>query len=461
MLDFPTIESDPVAAPAALKPSTAVAAAPSPAIDLTKVDLTDVALAQFGDWRADVSKVRETLDGVVHDLSTPGKLADAKSLRHRLINTPLAEARKVSQGLKSKLTAVSKAIGGELTTIEAAYESAAELISPQIEAREAQVVEEKRIAAEKEQARQQLHRDNLAKLAGYAEHARGLPSARIQLGIDMVSAIVIDRAAWEDFADQAEEQKAVTLERMQALLATAKADEDRARIAAEQKVEADRLAAERAEIERQKAELAAAQAEAEERARVARQNAEREEREAQECAAAEALRQQETETQARQQQDEAEARALAKDALKIADAIELGETPSASPASVSALTTEQNSEAQEPQHVLKAEPATADATDRGTPVMASPSVGSMGAGQPADAGPVAGADAAAITEFPTLTVGQINERLYPVSITADGVKLLGFKAQQRKGAGVHFLVSDFPEICRAAADHLTTLASQA
>lgn len=41
-----------------------------------------------------------------------------------------------------------------------------------------------------------------------------------------------------------------------------------------------------------------------------------------------------------------------------------------------------------PQRVLKAEPETADATDRSA-THASPSVGSMGAWQPADAGPAA------------------------------------------------------------------------
>jgi hypothetical protein len=40
------------------------------------------------------------------------------------------------------------------------------------------------------------------------------------------------------------------------------------------------------------------------------------------------------------------------------------------------------------QQVLKAEPATADATARETPAMRSPDGGPMGAGQPAAAGPV-------------------------------------------------------------------------
>jgi hypothetical protein len=44
-------------------------------------------------------------------------------------------------------------------------------------------------------------------------------------------------------------------------------------------------------------------------------------------------------------------------------------------------------EGQESRQVLKAEPATADATDRAAPADASPRVGAMGAGQAADAAP--------------------------------------------------------------------------
>lgn len=53
--------------------------------------------------------------------------------------------------------------------------------------------------------------------------------------------------------------------------------------------------------------------------------------------------------------------------------------------------TGQNSQAQASQHVLKAEAATPDATDRGAPAITSPDGGPMGAGQPAAAGPEGGA----------------------------------------------------------------------
>jgi hypothetical protein len=153
----------------------------------------------------------------------------------------------VSTGLKAKLTAVSKAVGTELAAIEAEFDAADALITPQIEKREAELAEEKRIAAEKEAARVKAHADNIAKLADYAERARGLPAARIRAGIAMVEAIEIDRSAWEEFADRAEEQKAVTLERMRKELAASEALE----------AEALRLADERAELERQRAEFEA------------------------------------------------------------------------------------------------------------------------------------------------------------------------------------------------------------
>ena len=238
-LEFPPIDAP--ATPAALTEPAAGA------VQLAKLDLQAVALASFEPARAEAKKAKETLADVVHDLSTSTKLAEAKSLRQRLINTPLAEARKVSAGLKAKLTAVSKAVGTELASIEAEFSAADALITPQIEKREAELAEERRIAAEKEAARVKGHADNIAKLADYAERARGLPAARIRNGIAIVEAIEIVRAAWEEFADRAEEQKAVTLERMRRELAAAEALE----------AEALRLAEARADLERQREELEA------------------------------------------------------------------------------------------------------------------------------------------------------------------------------------------------------------
>lgn len=94
-------------------PRTDVAKAASTAVDLKKVDLTDVALAQFGPWREDVAGTVANIATLALDLSNQARIDEAKSLRHRLINLPMADIRKVSKALKSKLTKVSKSVGEE------------------------------------------------------------------------------------------------------------------------------------------------------------------------------------------------------------------------------------------------------------------------------------------------------------------------------------------------------------
>lgn len=298
-LEFPTIDPE-AAEPAA---STAVAHTPAGELSLETMDLTKLALTGFAESRTAVATAMKTLQGVQHDLSTPTKLIEAKTLRQRLVNAPLATARKVSAGIKSKLTEASKAVGAELGKIEADFAAADALITPQIDAAQEKLDEERRQREAAEAARVQKHRDNLAKLAEPAERCRqpGMTAERIANGIAAVSAIVIDRDAWEDFADRAEEQKAVTLERMQELHAAAVAAEAEAeriaaekaeqeRRAAELQAEADRLAAERAEIERERAAMQAekdriaaeAQARADEAARLEREQREESERQARE-----------------------------------------------------------------------------------------------------------------------------------------------------------------------------------
>lgn len=397
-LDFPTIDA------AAPVPRTEIATAAAGALDLTKIDLTDVALSAFDEAQASATKAKETLTGVVHDLNTPTKLADAKSLRNRLINLPLADARKVSKNLKSKLTAVSAAVGTKLATIEAEFEAAGQLITPQIEAAEAQLAEEKRIRDEKEATRKQAHQDQLAVLASYADKAVGLPSERIANGIKMVEGIEIDRAAWEEFADRAVEQRAVTLERMRKLHAEALAAEqleaqrlENERIAAEQKAEADRLAAERAAFEAEKtalrAQQAAAQREAEEAAMRVRDE------------------------QARVERDAALNRQAAQEAATSAPA---------------------------------SNPATARVCEVSAP--ASPPAAAPMQATPA-ARVIHPASQALRSEPPTLKLGVIGERL-GFALTADFLAALGFSPAATDRGAKLFHERQFDDICMALVRHI-------
>lgn len=244
-IEFPTIDAAAIAAPvASAATQVAVVAPDATKIDLAKIDLEAVALAHFEASRAALAVATEKLTGVVHDLSTAGKLADAKSLRHRLINIPLADARKVSTSLKSKLTATSKAVGATLVSIESGFEAADALITPQIEARDAELEAERQRKEAEAAARREKFGGLLSNIRGYGTAAKGLPAARILAGIAYVEDLTFG-PEWEEYASQAAQAQGETLAVLRALHAEA--------LAAEQ-AEAMRL-----ENERKAAEIAAQQ----------------------------------------------------------------------------------------------------------------------------------------------------------------------------------------------------------
>lgn len=59
---------------------------------------------------------------------------------------------------------------------------------------------------------------------------------------------------------------------------------------------------------------------------------------------------------------------------------------------------------------------------------------------------------------PTMTVGQIAERLAPLKIDAAGLQALGFARQQRPGVGAHFLLGDWAAVKTAIIKHVGALA---
>jgi len=57
---------------------------------------------------------------------------------------------------------------------------------------------------------------------------------------------------------------------------------------------------------------------------------------------------------------------------------------------------------------------------------------------------------------PTLRLGQINERLAPITLTADGLASLGFTAETEKSSKLYH-EAQFPQICEALIRHLTSV----
>ena len=268
-LDFPTIDDTALARLSAAPPApkTEVASAAAGALDLDKLDLSTLALSKFAPVRKQLADATKTLTGTVHDLSTQAKVDDAKSLRQRLLNAPLADGRKISRGLKSKLKSVSDAVGAELESIEADFAEAAKLITPQIEAREKELQAEKEAREAKEAARRQEFEDKVKGIRNYLALAQGLPSPRIEKGITFLTAMVIGEE-WVEFKPIAQKALDETLASLRELLAKTQAAEveaaERERVRAEnerlraenERIQAE-LAAQRAEVQRQQDELAA------------------------------------------------------------------------------------------------------------------------------------------------------------------------------------------------------------
>ena len=123
-------------------------------------------------------------------------------------------------------------------------------------------------------------------------------------------------------------------------------------------------------------------------------------------------------------------------------------------AEAAAATARQVTAEQHPQQVLKAEPATAEATDRGTAAIVSPRGGAMGAGQAAAAAPAGVRD-----EPATLTLGVICERL-GVTVRAEFLAdTLHVKpaATPIKGRGL-YTETQFATICRQLVSHVSAMA---
>ncbi len=336
-LDFPPIDT---AAAESAKTSASLVVPKAGAVDLSKIDLTDVALAMYGKWPADVAAVKANLSTLALDLSTPSKITEARSLRKRLILDPLAAARKVSAGIKSKMAQTSKAVGAELERIEAGYNEADKLILPKIEAAEAEQERERQEKARIERERIEKHQAVIARIRGYAEKAdteAGMTAERVATIIGHLEALPApNKATFEEFAVPVADAICGTLERL--------------RITHARLLRAEQAEAEAAELR--------AKLEAQKSTEHTPQGANRD-------ASAE-------------QSHVAEG--SASPTGRGADG----------PTAGGAAPVSHTREGQASQQVLKAEPATADATDRDAPAVESPRVGAMGAGQAADAAPAGG-----------------------------------------------------------------------
>lgn len=293
------------------------------------------ALVAYSRTEAGLLALKEDLAGKVYDLTTVKGNELARQDRQRCVSLRTSlekkrlEFKRPVLDIGKMIDAEAKRITDEILKLEAPIDAA-------IKADEARREEIRQQKAAAEAARQQRHRDGIALIRSYAETARrpDMTAERLLKGLSALEAMVIDPAAWEEFATEAahvlaETTAAVKTEHTALVEKEAEAArlefqrQEQARIAAEQ-AEAQRkldeqAAALRAQQEAQAAAIAAKEAE------IARQTEALAEQQ-RAAAAAEAQR-----LQDEQDREDARRRALALEAEAAKPAAPIPMQPAAAP----------------------------------------------------------------------------------------------------------------------------------
>lgn len=414
-LEFPTLDDAQQPAPAA----PAVAATPVSTITkdcpLVIANIKDAAVDQLRAKEPDLLALAERYRAVVYDLNTPKGLAEAKAARHDLRENGRFLIQNGRDNVKKVLNGAKPAVEAEAERLIAITKPTEDLLHTQIEAREQVLADEKAERDRIEAERIATHQAGLDSIRALVAKAEGIESARIANGIKMVEAMEIDPAAWEEFADQALAAKAEVLATMRAMFDRTLAHEQELAKIEAQRVENERIAAEQAAEAKRLKEVADALA-AEQKAAADKLAADRAD-----------FERQRAEFEAKQTQAAAPAPEPVATIAEQAAPVEAVAEPVA--------------EVVVPVEAVQPAPAA-----QPTPAVVQ-QIPASTLQQPA-----ANAD----TEQPQIKLGDINARIAPLSISADGLAQLGFAALPVKGAARMYLQSDLPNMIAAMVKNLTT-----
>ena len=235
-------------------------------------------MAEYSQTAAALSDLRHRFLGVAFNVSTTKGMDEAKKARQEVkgYRTALENKRKE---IKAPALERCRLIDDEAKTITAALLEIEEPIDQQIKAEEARKEAEKAAKAEAERQRVAAIRTQIDTIRNHAAFAVGKSADAILKILSGVEGFEIGED-FQEFKPEAEQAKAETLDKIKALHeAQVQHESEQARIAAE-RAELTRL---RAEAEAREREAAAARAEQERKDREARAEQERKDREAREA----------------------------------------------------------------------------------------------------------------------------------------------------------------------------------
>lgn len=288
---------------------------------LPPVERAIVALS-FETVRAEVSKLATQYADITAISNKAGRdqaHAAAMTLKNRRV-----EIQRRAKEVREDAVAFQKVVIAKGDELAALIEPEEQRLLKLRDAWDAEQERIKREAAEAEQRRKQGHEAKIADIRSVVVDSSGKSALCLQHIISGLEMEDVSEASFEEYAPVASRAKAETLDKLRAMKAEAEAREaEQARIKAEQEAEAKRLAAEREELARLRAEAEArrkeeeakaAEARAAEAARLAAERAEiakqREEQEAKARAERAELERQAAELRAQQEAAAAEAKRL-------------------------------------------------------------------------------------------------------------------------------------------------------
>lgn len=234
------------------------------AVATRPTSISEAALALFSPHEATMKALAAKYRDVAFDLSTPKGLKAAKDARLELREQGRFAIQRLRDKTKDQLNDCKKVVESEATRLIALVEPVENAVHQQITAHEEKLAAEKAERDRIEAERKQKHLDAIAVIASYVDKAQGLPVERVEAGIAYVQAIDVSAEVFEEFAARAAEQKQVTIERLQKMVAELKAAAEAERLRLENERIAAELAAQKRALEEQAAELARQQREIEE-----------------------------------------------------------------------------------------------------------------------------------------------------------------------------------------------------
>jgi len=237
-------------------------------LDRAEISGTNV-IVEYSKTEAALADLRAKYSGVVFDLTTTKGDKEARAARLELV-TLRASLEKKRKEFKAPALAFGKKIDSEAERVTAEIVKLESFIDQQIKAdedrRAAEKAERYRIEAERVKAIQ----DKITAIRGFVAKCQDISAERIANGIELVSKVDTGAHVFFEFADQAQLAKNETVKAMRDMLESAKAREAEAarvnaqrleneRIAEQNRLQAEAMVVQQAELDRATAAIKAEQ----------------------------------------------------------------------------------------------------------------------------------------------------------------------------------------------------------